>query len=186
MQQKHFEYLKQGVRRWNQWRTENSIEQPDLEGVDLGGTVLENVNFEETRLTGANLKWANLCGAHLTKAELAEADLRMADLSDSHIRGANLTKADLRGAILADADLQEACLAYSNLSGANLTGAKLYKITWEGWSIDGVVCDYIFLGVDGSKRYPVGRHFKPKEFEKYFTSPQLMRELLQQVAHIFF
>lgn len=189
MQQKHLEYLKQGVKRWNQWRSENSSEQPDLEGVNLEGAVLENINFEEANLTGANLKWANLWGAHLTKAALPEADLRMADLSESHIRGANLTKADLRGAILADADLRETCLELADLSGANITGVKLYNSHLEGCIIEGVVCDYIFLDSEGSKRVPDGRNFRPKEFEHYSKHPQLAgilsSELMRHIAKIF-
>ena len=187
--QTHLNYLKQGVKKWNQWRNDNPGEQPDLEGVNLEGATLERIHFEKAKLSRANLKWTNLRGAHLTKAELTETDLRMADFSESFIRGANLTKADLRGAVLVNADLREACLANANLSGANITGATFYKSFCDGWIIDGIVCTYIFLDAERLKRAPAGRNFRSQEFEKCFKRSELTSMLsskvLQQILHVF-
>ena len=55
---KQIERLKQGVERWNKWRTEHPGEHIDH--------------------SGANLSWADLTGAVLSKADLTKADLRRA------------------------------------------------------------------------------------------------------------
>ena len=60
---KQIERLKQGVERWNKWRTEHPNEHIDLSGANLSGA----------NLSGANLSWADLSWADLTGADLSES-----------------------------------------------------------------------------------------------------------------
>lgn len=180
---KHFEHLKQGVKRWNQWREENPGEKPDLEGADFEGADLEEVNLEEANLVGVNLKWANLREADLTKADLTKADLRMADLEEAHLRGADLERADLRGTILVETDFQGASLINTNFSEANITGAQLYRAVRDGWIIDGITCAYVFWDREGKKRSPVNRDFRLGEFEELYKHPQPLGTTLSTVLH---
>jgi uncharacterized protein YjbI with pentapeptide repeats len=122
---KHLAKIKQGVKRWNQWRRENPDIRPDLSGADLEGA----------KLMGADLSGVHLSKAKLMGADLSEADLFMADVNYADLRGANLVRivsfgaefqgANLRGADLLEANLEGADFVRANLQGANLCGAYL-------------------------------------------------------------
>ncbi len=103
----HIEWLKQGVKAWNERRKTGDF-RPDLGGADLGGEVL----------LGAVLERAVLRRADLERADLREAVLLGADLGGAVLRGANLWGADLRAADLAGADLR----------GADLGGADVRSV----------------------------------------------------------
>jgi uncharacterized protein YjbI with pentapeptide repeats len=114
---KQIERLKQGVERWNKWRTEHPNEHIDLSGANLSGA----------NLSGANLSWADLSGADLSEIDLwyanvSEAALSRADLSRSNLLSTNFSGANLSRANLSEANLSKACL-----SGADLTEAVLSK-----------------------------------------------------------
>jgi uncharacterized protein YjbI with pentapeptide repeats len=76
----HLMLLKQGMRAWNQWRSEHPTICPDFSGADLseaffpryyfGGYITENLSIF-TDFTNANLR----------KANFANADLRSANFS---------------------------------------------------------------------------------------------------------
>ena len=83
--------MEDGVHRWNAWRKENPGVSPDLEGIELPQTFLNEVNFRN----------ANLKGAHL-----AGASLRHADFSGANLKGANLHRADGQHAVFLDANLR--------------------------------------------------------------------------------
>ncbi|MGB7445206.1 MAG: pentapeptide repeat-containing protein [Coleofasciculaceae cyanobacterium] len=145
----HYNYLRQGIKVWNQWRAENLDIRPELERLifrfDLSGvnfsdanlieanlnTInLSQVNFEQADLNRAKLKQVNLSGANLSGANLRLTDLRRANLRDANLKGcklggANLSGADLRGADLGESDLTVTNLNSANLSQVNLTRAKL-------------------------------------------------------------
>ena len=70
----HLEVLKQGVAAWNQWRTDNPTEEPDLAGANLSKTDLKEANLKETDLRWADLTWANLSSAFLNRADLPTSD----------------------------------------------------------------------------------------------------------------
>jgi hypothetical protein len=119
------EILKQGAKKWNEWRRNN----PEVV-IDLF-----NAELPAAELSGADLVEANLGSAFLVGANLAQAELRGADLGGAKFIGANLVRgnlhdADLRGvnfdrAMLAGADLSWADLSLASLYGANLTRADL-------------------------------------------------------------
>lgn len=105
MNQEHLGMLKQGVKRWNEWRQEYRGVQPDLSAADLSA--------------------ANLSGANLIGVKLIGADLSGAILSDANLNNANLSRAKLSGTILSGADLVHANLSQANLSQADLSQANL-------------------------------------------------------------
>lgn len=72
---KHVKILRLGVDPWNKWREENSIivptlNQANLQGIELDGADLGSSYFKETDLRGASLKEANFNGAILIRADL--------------------------------------------------------------------------------------------------------------------
>ncbi|MGD0600161.1 MAG: pentapeptide repeat-containing protein [Terriglobales bacterium] len=111
----HLAKLKQGVKRWSEWRKQNPGVQPDLSGADLS----------KAKLIEADLNGANLCGARLSEATLEWADLRGSDLSAAWLVSAVLGEAELQGANLCGARLGEADLEGADLTGADLSGADL-------------------------------------------------------------
>ena len=106
--QKHIEWLLEGVDAWNA-RREREDFQPDFAGVDISGEFGKRGKLGDDGLVC--LRGINLSGADLRKADLRKADLRKADLSF-----ANLTET-----MLFDADL-----AWANLSYSQVWKAKLY------------------------------------------------------------
>ena len=57
----HLAKLKEGVKRWNQWRKQNpKVVQPDLRGADLREADLRGADLRQVILVEANLEAANL------------------------------------------------------------------------------------------------------------------------------
>ncbi len=133
----HLAILKQGVKKWNEWRGQNQILGPDLSGADLSGADLRGVNLIWANLAQANLGRANLSGARLNQAvligaDLSEASLIGAFLGEAKLVGARLIKTNLVGADLVAADLSlvdfiDADLTSANLSRANLINARFVQ-----------------------------------------------------------
>jgi uncharacterized protein YjbI with pentapeptide repeats len=145
--QEHLEILKRGVEVWNQWRSENLLQEIDLREVDLNGISfrganlrdadLQGINLNNADLTDADLSKANLTGAELTNATINNADLRGAlvantKFTDADLTGANFYGTDLRTAELNNANLSEANLDLTDLRDANLHNAKLISATLYG------------------------------------------------------
>jgi hypothetical protein len=104
---KHLAQLRRGAAIWNEWRTRNPDEKPDISGA----------NLRTTNLSAADLRAADFCAANLSAAKLGGADLSDAHLSAANLGGADLTAADLSRANLSGADLR----------AADLSRAKLYQ-----------------------------------------------------------
>ena len=128
--QQHIDILKQGVKKWNQWRDENPKIEPDLS--DFSFTSRMILNEPQCNLKGANLKKANLAGSRLRLANLQNTDLREADLQKSDLSGAFLLQADLTGANLSAAILQGANFSDANMNNAVLRGADLSQGIFMG------------------------------------------------------
>lgn len=141
----HLEILKQGVETWNQWREDHLGIIPDLRVADLRGANLNGADLNMAHLSGAHLN-----GAHLSRANLNEADLRGADLSES-----NLSEVNLRTARLID----------TKLDGATLNGTCLWETQRAGWSIKGIMCEYVYW--DEAKE--IKSFYSPGEFEKLYA-----------------
>lgn len=131
--------LKQGVKAWNEWRSNNPLAEINLSGADLNGAVL----------IGAVLNRANFREAYLIGADLSKADLSKADLSEAHLSGAVLNKANLSGAVLIVAHLSGAVLNRANLSGAYLAGADFSMANLNSADLnDADLSDADFWGAD--------------------------------------
>lgn len=185
---KHLDMLKQGVEAWKNWREQNPTQRPDLSGLTLVGINLANVDLRHAKLAGtnlskANLREADLTGANLYRADLTEtvfiraklisANLRQADmigakLHRADLRKADLGKTDLFGADISEVDLRGANLASSNLSSAIITGALLYGTVRDDWTLDGIICDYIYWDARGQHRIPPEGKFKDHQFESIY------------------
>ena len=160
--------------------SEADLSEANLRGADLRGANLSEVNLIGAYLIGADLREADLRKADLSRANLSEANLREVDLSEANLSEANLSRANLIGAYLETTDLSAADLTHaslesvdlrrcdmidSNLDGAVLTGAKIWESKQSGWSIKGVICEYVCFDREGT----VMTEFEPGEFEKLYS-----------------
>jgi uncharacterized protein YjbI with pentapeptide repeats len=148
----HLELLRQGVKVWNAWRTEEPMVRVDLCDANLDYENLDHANLRDVKLVKAslvgvsiigadlvgadlyqaNLSRANLRGVSLGGAYLAEGILAGADLTGARLSGTNLRKADLRKANLHGAYLRGAQFVETNLADADLTGCRAYGISaWD-------------------------------------------------------
>jgi uncharacterized protein YjbI with pentapeptide repeats len=145
--EEHLKILRQSVEMWNRWRKDNREIRPDLGGADLS-----EVDLRYADLNWADLFEANLSRANLSKADFSEADFTWADLSNVDFHHASLLLAKLINA---------------NLDGANLTGTCLWKTQRAGWSIKGVICEYVYWDRESKEK----TEYAPGEFEKLFCQP---------------
>jgi hypothetical protein len=143
----HLEILRQGVKVWNEWRSEHKDVRPDFSGANLRGANLRDVDLRDANLSLADLTAATLKGANLNVANLSHtvlshtdlshtdldnADLRLSNLSGTDLSSANLFSADLSDTTLCDATLRDATLIYTNLFNANLSRADFTEATLVG------------------------------------------------------
>ncbi len=124
--------------------------------------------------TAKHLKFARLTQTILDDKEIREL-LVSGDGQNQSFRGKNLHGAYLVGAKLQNSDLRETKLIQTDLSQSNITGAKLYGSSRESWIIDGIICDYVYLDVEGKERTPKDRNFEQGEFEDLYKQlPEFM------------
>jgi hypothetical protein len=118
-----------------------SLVEARLQGASLGFAQLQGASLVEARLQGALLDGAQLQGASLSFAQLQGALLKYAELQD-----ASLNEAQLQGASFHRAQLQGAEFGKSTLAGTNISGAKVWRTSFEDASL-AAVFDY---GLEGS------------------------------------
>ncbi len=118
--------LKDGASAWNQWRRQEPLIRPDLQGLSLtlaqkqwGETSGGPINFTNCVLRDADLRHATLIRANLSGATLAGANLSGARLQNANLRNTNLSLARFD-----DADMGCALLEGADLRGADLSGAR--------------------------------------------------------------
>ena len=105
----------------------------NLEDADLHGSWLPGTLMEGAALSRANLQGCSLYGTHLEEATLSRADLRGATINQVFLQGAQLPFANLQGARLDGVDLREA-----NLGWAELQRVDMYRVSslegarWHG------------------------------------------------------
>jgi uncharacterized protein YjbI with pentapeptide repeats len=130
---KHLQILKQGVKAWAKWRTDNKLGvMPLLDRANLSGANLSGANLSGAKLMEADLSGTDLSGADLRIAQILAANLSGANLSGANLSGANLSGANLSGAILRQADLRGTLLLETNFEGTDLTGSFVYGISaWD-------------------------------------------------------
>jgi len=154
----------------------------DLTGADLSSAILSDADLGGADLTGANLSDADFSRAVLYETNLSETDLSGANLSDANLSDANLWIAYCSEANLSRVNLNAAKLIDTILDGAILTGACLWETQRAGWSINGVICEYVywgnvqFDGFDETFKDDVTKSFYgPGEFERLFADKTKIR-----------
>lgn len=143
----HLDVLKKGVQAWNDWRSKNPDDEPDLAGAKLSAADLREANLRETDLRWADLSGANLRAANLNRADLRRANLSRtifhqarlseANLSETYLSGADFREADLRKAFFIRSDLANADLSASDCQRADFRWAYLIKARFNGANLSG-------------------------------------------------
>jgi uncharacterized protein YjbI with pentapeptide repeats len=128
-------------------RSRVSIENKDLNGINLAGinlskTIFTLVNLSFADLSGAELKDTSIYRSNFTGAVLVKASLLDSTLSDVNFTKANLACADLRfdqtwqgdklnfvRADLSHVKLSNALSYYTDFSGCNMEGAILSNVS---------------------------------------------------------
>ena len=157
--------------------------EADLSYAHFGRADLSGANLSNARLRGADFSEANLNRANLSGADLSEANLNDANLNEANLNGANLSRADFSGANLSGADLSSIKAIATSLLKSDLTAGILTGACIQDWNInnetqlDGVICEYIYLSREWSKREkkyllsdrrPSSGNFAPGEFALLF------------------
>lgn len=129
--QEHLNIVRQGIKRWNQWRNENRTVDPDLSGADLSRLYLTDVHEENVGLNrikvsmvGADLSGTDLKGAKLGHAVLMDANFTSADLSGADFEMASLVWADLSQAELEDANFAGSIIGHTRFADVDLSRVK--------------------------------------------------------------
>jgi len=124
--EEHVARLRDGSRRWNEWRHEYPSVVPVLSGADLTGVDLAGALLANAEMGGAVLAGANLRESILFQVELYRADLSRAVLDDADMRGAKLHQATLTDASLRRCNLFRVDFIQTILDRANFAGAFLH------------------------------------------------------------
>jgi len=128
----HYAKIKEGVKSWNAWRSENPDIRPNLSGADLRDLNLTKADFHNIDLSNATLQKVPLTYSNFQNALLHAADLGEALLWYANFEGVKLTKtnfdnADLTNAQFNSADLFGASFINANLSNTLFKNASLWQ-----------------------------------------------------------
>ena len=128
--QKHIEWLLEGVERWNKRREEENF-APALEGVNIYGE-FEKAGKLKTGivpLSGIDLRRSNLRKARFSPiyTSAGGADLSDANLKWANLEGTQFGSSRLHGAILLGARLKGATLGKADLTGVDLSCSEPWK-----------------------------------------------------------
>jgi hypothetical protein len=167
----------QGVTLHKAFLRHKNLSGANLSQANLSGADLSQANLSQANLSGANLNRAFLFRAKCYGSNLDKADLCRANLSEADFGKANLNQAILDGTHLyqtkfTDAHLSNAHLNIVHALATDFTGAILTGTSIKGWNIDsrtrldGIICEYIYLGLDQQDRRPrdPNQTFAPGEF----------------------
>lgn len=164
--------------------TGSNLKYAILTGVNLSGANLSRANLSGANLSKSTLSDAdcyktrfmdgNLSDANLERLGGIDADFRGANLYRAGLHSADLTRADLRDVNLRESDLKEANFCASRALRTDFTGAIFTGACLEDWNInsattlEGVVCDHIYLQENHQERRPHGGSFQLGEFTQRF------------------
>jgi uncharacterized protein YjbI with pentapeptide repeats len=148
-----------------------NLSYADFNGGNLVGANLSEAIISEADLSEANLRWADFSGADLIAAYIFASDLTGVNLSKADLYAADFKNANLCKAKLSGASLQAARLLDTKLDGATLTGACLWETQRAGWSIKGVICEYVYW----DEAREIRSIYSPSEFERLFADRTKVR-----------
>ena len=77
MKKEHYDILKSGIEKWNQWRVDNfeiipNLRRANLSGADLSGASLRRADLSGANLSGADIDfscWPLWCGSFDVKVD---------------------------------------------------------------------------------------------------------------------
>lgn len=104
-----------------------ALDDVNLNGADLGQSLLDGVSLSRAKLIHASLNGANAREATFDGADLSGVDLVRATIDDARFNGATLRGAVLNGANVHRTNFDEAILEDADFSFAQLVGAKLRR-----------------------------------------------------------
>ncbi|MCE1248442.1 MAG: pentapeptide repeat-containing protein [Firmicutes bacterium] len=177
MNQTHYDLLKSGVDKFNQWRKRNISVQVDLTGSDFSGMDLDEVNFSgallhnslftKTSLIGADFAQANVSGCDFTGADCSLAIFTGAVGSNSKFINTNLRKAKMILGHFNDSDFTGANLSNSDFREARMDGAIVEEAKTSGASFHGVDINLVRTGNQKLKGAKFTPGFGKKEKSQY-------------------
>jgi uncharacterized protein YjbI with pentapeptide repeats len=141
------------------------------------GSSLRHANFSKIRIENAPIfSQADLSSAKFVEAVFPAAICYKTNFSNADLSYANMWWADLQQANLSQAKLQRTILKAARLhnavlDGADLTGSVLWETQRAGWSIKGVICEYVYWD-EKVKEQSV---YSPGEFERLFSDKTKVR-----------
>jgi uncharacterized protein YjbI with pentapeptide repeats len=163
------------------------FDRSNLDLADFHSAKMQNASFSESSLrqanfnkatfsyhallTGSDLSSANFVEASLPAVQCYKANFSNADLSYAKMWSANLQSANLSQAKLQNTILPAACLIHTILDKADLTGSVLWETQRAGWSVKGVICDYVYWDEKGKEKSV----YNPGEFERLFADKTKVR-----------
>jgi len=148
--------------------------EADLSGSTLENASLKNVNLSKVQASSVNFRGANLTGSNLEEANLSRAIFENTCLKKANLNKVQAQSVEFKGADLHGTDFRNADLRFATFSNVKISGIKLYAASYEGWILDVVECDYVYLDKEGIEKYPKDREFRSGEFEeRYKTLPTI-------------
>jgi uncharacterized protein YjbI with pentapeptide repeats len=162
----------------------SNFRKANFSHADFTGATFNRASFQGATLNSVTLNRAEFYGAlaigvDLSKANVCEWDMRWADIRGINLSGVNLsgkvlTEATLIGANFNGADFRKANLSRTlalntNFKNAIFTGACIedWRIN-SGTTLNGVICDYVYLRQGQQERCPSEGNFAPGEFTRLF------------------
>jgi uncharacterized protein YjbI with pentapeptide repeats len=135
----HLEILEQGVRAWNQWRSEHPEIKPDFSNHSFNSERGMYADFEGPKLVGADFSEADFTSADLRGADFSAANLHAANLTGAMLIYANFCMARLDRAIFRSAFLGGATFMDANLNGADFSEASVWATTFVRNDLSSVI-----------------------------------------------
>lgn len=141
----HLEWLKEGVRSWNE-RRRNAPFAPELDETDVSrylgaqeredirqiSVILPELNLSNANLSKSTLRSTDLSSSHFLSTNLSETRLQGSRFDGSLFVGSNLRKSYLASASLANTKMWLTNLESAVLVNASLKNAELWECNLEG------------------------------------------------------
>lgn len=154
--------LENGYLKWNKWRSENNIQSPILDSVDLSGrsfklynfaggvfnsSILSNTIFihcdfmlsemEGIEMMNSNCGFSNFTKANMQGSNLTGTHFTLSQMVDTNLSGANFLNGNLSNTFMIKANLENsvfenATLMMPNLANSNLQGAVFNNCALSG------------------------------------------------------
>ena len=148
-----------GAKKWNEWRTKNPEEHPNLQfqefnglnfaGINLSGVELNLTKWNHVNLSNANLDEANFRGAKLSNTCLDGVSLRGTDFTSAHLESLTLDGLNFSDSVIKSAKFDKASLERANFDGLRIRGASFKGANLRGANFKNAYLEQVdFSGAD--------------------------------------